>query len=67
LDIAVAYSGSSSIGIFLGNGNRSLTNLMTYPLDVDTHPQFIDVGDFNNDTNLDIVVIDSELNNLFVL
>jgi hypothetical protein len=54
MDIGVANSGTHNIGIFLGYGNVSFANQMTYP--TGTYPYSVAVGDFNNDTRLDIVV-----------
>ena len=56
MDIGVANSGTNNIGIFLGFGNISFSNQSTYPTGVDSSPYSLSVGDFNNDTLLDIVV-----------
>ena len=66
LDIAVAYSGASSIGIFFGHGNGTLTNHTTYSMAIDAQPEFIVVGDFNDDVYVDIVVADSEYDQIVV-
>lgn len=66
-DIAIAYSGTSSIAIFTGYGDGTFRNLVNYALDVDVRPQFISVGDFNNDTQVDIVVLDSKYGNIFII
>ena len=67
LDIVIAYSDTSKIGIFLGTGNGTFINHMTYPLDTGSRPQFIAVDDFDNDTYVDITVLDSANNNLLIL
>ncbi|CAF3940451.1 unnamed protein product [Rotaria sp. Silwood2] len=54
-DIAVANSGTNTIGVFLGYGNGTFSNQTKYP--TGGHPISLAVGDFNNDTRLDIVVI----------
>ena len=56
MDIGIVNSGTHSIGIFLGSGNISFTNQTTYSTDPDSSPCSIAVGDFNNDTWLDVVV-----------
>ena len=55
LDIAVANYGSDSVGVFLGYGNGSFTNMITYSTGAGSTPISIDVGDFNNDGLFDIV------------
>ena len=67
LDIAVAYSGTSSIGIFLGNEDGTFTDPVIHLLSARSRPQFIAVGDFNNDTVMDIAVVDSEYDNILIL
>jgi hypothetical protein len=57
LDIAVANYGTSNIGIFLGYGNGTFVSQVTYSTGSDSHPYSIAVGDFNNDSRLDIVVV----------
>jgi hypothetical protein len=54
VDIVVADSGVNKVGIFLGYGNGSFSNQMTYS--TGSYPLSVAVGDFNNDTKLDIVV-----------
>ena len=66
-DIAIAYSGTSSIGIFTGYGDGTFRNLANYALDAGVRPQFISVDDFNNDTQADIVVLDSHYGNIFII
>jgi hypothetical protein len=61
----MANSGSNNMGIFLGYGNISFTNQMIYS--TGSSPLSIAVGDFNNDTRLDIVVANSADTNIGVL
>jgi hypothetical protein len=55
-DIVVANSGSNSIGVFLGNGTSTFSSQMTYSTGDHSQPYSVAVGDFNNDTLLDIAV-----------
>jgi hypothetical protein len=56
MDIGVANSGSHNIGIFLGYGNISFANEVTYSTGPSSSPYSVAAGDFNNDTQLDVVV-----------
>jgi predicted nucleotidyltransferase len=56
MDIGVANSGNHNIGIFLGYGNMSFANQVTYSTGSYSSPHSVALGDFNNDTRLDIVV-----------
>src|SRR5271163_969197 len=56
LDIAVAYYGINSIGIFLGNGNETFNDQKVFSLG-SSHPLFITIGDFNKDNRMDIAVV----------
>ncbi|CAF2767020.1 unnamed protein product [Rotaria sp. Silwood2] len=67
LDVIVANSGTMNIGVFLGYRNGSFTNMITYPTGLDSSPQFIVTSDFDNDKNLDLVVANTEYNNVFLL
>ncbi|CAF4154507.1 unnamed protein product, partial [Adineta steineri] len=53
-DIAVAYYGTNSIGIFLGFGNGSFIN-KTVISTGSSRPIWIHIADLDNDTSLDIV------------
>jgi hypothetical protein len=52
------------VGVFLGYGNCSFADQTTYLSG--SEPKFVAVGDFNNDTILDIVVANYESNTLGV-
>jgi hypothetical protein len=65
LDIIVANWGINNVGVFLGYGNGSFTNQITYS--TGSFPSSIGVGDFNNDKRLDIVVANFGSNNVGIL
>ncbi|CAF3868932.1 unnamed protein product [Rotaria sp. Silwood1] len=56
LDIVVANYGTSTISVIFGNGNGTFTNQTIYSMESGSQPCSVAVGDFNNDTQLDIVV-----------
>jgi predicted nucleotidyltransferase len=67
LDIVVANSGRSNVGIFLGNGTGTFSNQTTYSTGPDSQPYSVAVLDFDNDTRLDIAVANYRSNNMVVL
>ncbi|CAF1034096.1 unnamed protein product [Adineta steineri] len=56
LDIVVTNTNSSSIGIFINNGNGTFNDPQVYNTFNSTGQQLIVVDDFNNDTYLDIAI-----------
>ena len=56
---------SNNVSVLLGYGNGSFANQMTYS--TGSYPYSVAVGDFNNDTRLDIVVANYGNNNVSVL
>ena len=66
LDIVVANSGTDNVLVLLGDGNGSFVMETIYTTGMNSHPYFIAVSDLNNDTQLDIVVVNSKANNLGV-
>ena len=56
LDIAAVFFKSDSLGILFGYGNGSFATMRTYSTGDGSFPYSIDVGDFNSDGQLDIVV-----------
>jgi predicted nucleotidyltransferase len=56
LDIVVANSGTDNVGVFLANGNGTFRSQMIYSTGIRTRPCSVVIGDFNNDTRLDIAV-----------
>ena len=67
LDIAVTNNGTGNIGIFLGQGNGTFVAQITYSTGSNSYPQYITVGDFNKDNALDIVIVDSKNDQVYVL
>jgi hypothetical protein len=67
LDITIANSGTENMGVFFGYGNGSFTSQTTFPLQLNSIPQSVAVGDFNNDKRLDIVVADSGTDSVLTL
>ena len=56
IDIIIAIDNIDNIGILLGDGPKSFTNQTIYSTGGGSSPLSLAVGDFNNDTLLDIVV-----------
>ncbi|CAF0961466.1 unnamed protein product [Adineta steineri] len=67
LDIAVANYASGSVDIFLGDGKGNFTSPMTYSTGYISDPYSLALGDFNNDTQLDIVVASFSSNYISIL
>jgi hypothetical protein len=61
----VANFGRYNVGVLFGYDNGSFANQITYS--VDSGPQFVAIGDFNNDTFLDITVAISDINIIGIL
>ena len=64
LDIAATFLGSNSIGILLGYGNGSFSDITTYSTGIESSPQYLGIGDFNNDNKTDIIVANSNSSNI---
>ncbi len=64
LDIVVANWGAGNTGIFLGYGNGTFQKQITLSTGIDSAPWWVAVGDFNNDTQLDIVVANGNTSNI---
>ncbi|CAF0906720.1 unnamed protein product [Adineta steineri] len=67
LDIVVPDSGINSVSIFLGNINEDFLIAPDYPVELSSQLTSIGVGDFDNDTQLDIVVADNATNNIMII
>ena len=66
LDIIVANYGTNNIGILLGYSNGSFGTMNTYSTGTNSGPYSVAVDDFNNDRHLDIVVSNSEADNIAI-
>jgi uncharacterized membrane protein len=66
LDIAIADSGSNSFSVLLGFVNGTFFSPLKYFIANGSQPNSITVGDFNNDSRLDIIVANSGIDNVGV-
>jgi hypothetical protein len=67
LDIAVSNGYSENIGIFLALAEDTVLNVPSYSTGLSSQPKYVAVGDFNNDTRLDIAVANYGTNNIMIL
>lgn len=67
MDVTVANYGTNNVGVFLGISNRRFEIMMTYSTGVYSSPYCVALADLNNDQNLDIVVTNSQSNNVMIL
>ena len=67
LDIVVANYGTNNVGILLGRSNTKFQDLSIYSTGKDSAPYSVAIADFNNDTYLDIVIINSNTDNIYIL
>ena len=67
LDMAVVNFGANNIGIFLGYGNGNFSNQTTFFTGDASLPYRIAVGNMENDSCLDIVVVNSGSDNVCLL
>ncbi|CAM4813724.1 unnamed protein product [Rotaria magnacalcarata] len=66
LDIAVVNLNGDNVGVFLGYGNGTFGVQITFPTGNNSWPSSIAVGDFNNDSILDIAVVNLNGDNVGV-
>ncbi|CAF0834378.1 unnamed protein product [Rotaria sp. Silwood1] len=64
MDIIVANSGSDNVGIFLGIGNGTFRNQITFYTGNRSMPTCVAVGDLNGDNNMDIIVANNGTNSI---
>jgi hypothetical protein len=66
-DIIVANSGGDNIGILFGYGDGTFANTITFSTGYGSNPCSLAVADFNDDSRLDIVVINGGTNTIGIL
>ena len=67
-DIVVANSNHENIGIFFNEGNGTFTQQITHHIATkESFPQYVNIGDFDQDTNADVVILDSINNQIHIL
>jgi len=64
-DLAVANSGSDTVSILLGNGDRSFQEAVDYG--AGDYPNSVDVGDFNEDGHQDLAVANNASDDVSIL
>jgi hypothetical protein len=67
LDVVVADRGTNEIIILRGSGYGTFSSQANYSTGDGSYPSWVAVGDFNQDHQLDIVVVNSGSNNIGVL
>lgn len=58
-DILTVNYGTNNIGILHGYANGIFNNQEFLPLDINSHPTTMTLGDFNDDQQMDLVIIQS--------
>lgn len=66
LDMVVANTIVSSITIYFGNSNGTFSRQSEYLTGNNSAPYMVVVGDFNNDSRLDIAVANFDINNVII-
>ena len=64
LDMVIANSIVNTIAIYLGHNDSTFSKQFEYPTGSGSTPNMVDVGDFNNDSLLDIIVANFGINNV---
>jgi hypothetical protein len=67
IDIVVTNYDSNNVGVFLGCGNGSFLSQKTFKTGSESYPIAVAVGDFNNDTFVDIIVANYGINQVGIL
>ncbi|CAF2715852.1 unnamed protein product [Rotaria sp. Silwood2] len=66
-DVIVANYGTDSVGLFLGYGAKGFDSMVTFSTGINSAPYCLAIGHFNNDNHLDIVVTNSQTDNVVIL
>jgi hypothetical protein len=66
-DVVAANYGTNNIGIFFGYGNGSFATMLPYFMGDNSRPVEVTVNDLNLDNCSDIIVVNSESNNVYIL
>jgi hypothetical protein len=66
-EVIVAYDDSDNADILIANNIQTFTNQKTYSTGFDSQPSSLDVGDFNNDILLDIIIADYATSDIVIL
>jgi hypothetical protein len=67
LDLAIVNAASNTVTVLLGNGTGGFTAAPGSPFPVGTGPQFVVVGDFNEDGKPDLAIANAGSDNVTVL
>ena len=67
VDLAVTYWNKDSIGVFIQVNSEPFASSESFPTGFQSQPKSVALGDFNNDNYLDIVVANSQTNNIGIL
>ncbi|CAF1604227.1 unnamed protein product, partial [Adineta ricciae] len=65
-DLVVSNYGKHNIGVLYGYGNGSFSNMTAYPTGVEAFPIAVTIGDFNNDSILDIAAANFRIDNVVI-
>ena len=66
-DIIVANSGTNNVAVLFGFGNGTFGTQMMYSTGVDSHPQYVITGDWNDDNHPDIVTTNLKYDSISML
>jgi FG-GAP-like repeat len=66
-DLAVSNSKDDTVSILLGDGDGTFTPTIPATIQVGAFPQYVAVGDFNGDTNLDLAIANGGDGNVSIL
>jgi uncharacterized protein (TIGR03437 family) len=67
VDVATANAAAESVSVYLGNGDGSFRAAVSYPAPSGCRPNYLAVGDFNNDHKIDLLASCAVGNTLYVL